>query len=167
MREVLGKLVSAWALIGGVILIAIVLVTAVNVSAFTLDRLARLVGATVSGLPGYEDFVRLAISVAGLMFFPYCQWRHGHVTVDLFARALPVSVQKALDVLWLACTAGVAAFLAWYMVAGMHEAREDRTVSPVLGWAEWPFYAPGIVSVALWGLVALYQIFGGAHDGRA
>ena len=32
-------------------------------------------------------------------------------------------------------------------------------VSPVLGWPEWPFYLPGIVSLALWALVALSQIF--------
>ena len=165
MRQILEKTAATWALVGGVILLAIVLVTAFNVSAFTLDRLARFFGTTVSGLPGYEDFVRLAISVAGLMFFPYCQLRRGHVTVDLFSRSFPLPMQKALDVLWLACMAGVAAFLAWYMVGGMNEAREDRTVSAVLGWPEWPFYAPGIVSVALWALIAAYQIFGETRDG--
>lgn len=158
MQKSIENVVAAWALVGGVILVAIVLVTAVNVSAFTLDRVARLLGTTVSGLPGYEDFVRLAISVAALMFFPYCQLRHGHVTVDLFARALPLSWRSALDTLWLALTAAVAAFLSLYMAMGMVEAREDRTVSAVLGWPEWPFYAPGIVSVALWGVVAALQI---------
>jgi TRAP-type C4-dicarboxylate transport system permease small subunit len=158
-------LVAVWALIGGAVLLAMVLVTAANVSAFTLDRLARLGGSTVSGLTGYEDFVRLAISVVGLMFFPYCQLRHGHVSVDLFARGLPCAAQRALDGFWLLCTAVIAGFLAWYMVGGMVEARQDRTVSPVLGWPEWPFYAPGIVSLALWGLVAAHQIFGVRRDG--
>lgn len=161
----LEKLVTAWALVGGVLLIAIVLVTSVNVSAFTLDRIARLFGGNVSGLPGYEDFVRLAISVAALMFFPYCQLRHGHVTVDLFARVFPPAIRRGLDVLWLVCTTVVAAFLAWYMAAGMEEAREDGTVSPVLGWPEWPFYAPGIVSVGLWGIVTAYQIVRARRDG--
>lgn len=158
MGEKLEKVVSGWALLGGLILIAIVVVTTVNVGAFTLDRVARLVGVNVSGLPGYEDFVRLAISAVALMFFPYCQLRYGHVNVDLFAKHFPHSVQRGLDVLWLLTTAVVALGLAWYMIEGMWETKGDNVVSPVLGWAEWPFYAPGIVSLVLWAGVAVYQL---------
>lgn len=158
MTKKLELVVSTWALLGGVMLIAIVLVTTVNVGAFTLDRMARLVGSNVSGLPGYEDFVRLAISAAALTFFPYCQLRHGHVNVDLFARQFPLSVQRALNILWLLTTALVALGLAWYMFHGMQETRGDNAVTPVLGWAEWPFYIPGIVSLVLWAMVAVSQI---------
>ena len=79
MRPLLDKVVVWWALLGGAILLAIVLVTVANVGAFTLDRLARPFGERVAGLPGYEDFVRLAVSCAGLMLFPYCQLRRGHI----------------------------------------------------------------------------------------
>ena len=158
MSEKLEPVVSAWALLGGAILIAIVLVTTFNVGAFTLDRVARLAGSNVSGLPGYEDFVRLGISAAALMLFPYCQLKRGHVNVDLFAQHFPQSVQRILDILWLLITALLALGLAWYMVQGLQEAKGDQVVSPVLGWPEWPFYAPGIVSLVLWALVALSQI---------
>ena len=40
-RTLLEKTAAGWALLGGVILIAIVLVTVTNVGAFTLDRAAR------------------------------------------------------------------------------------------------------------------------------
>ena len=160
MRERLAALVKLWALLGGLILIAIVIVTTLNVGAFSLDRVARLVGANVSGLPGYEDFVRLGISVAALSFFPYCQLQRGHVNVDLFAQHFSQSVQRALDIFWLLITALVAMGLAWYMVDGLLETKSDQVVSPVLGWPEWPFYAPGIVSLILWAAVALAQIGG-------
>ena len=114
MGEKLEQLISAWALLGGVLLIAIVLVTTLNVGAFTLDRAARLMGTTVAGLPGYEDFVRLAISAVGLMFFPYCQLRRGHVNVDLFAQHFPHVVQRILDALWLVVTAVMAVGLGLY-----------------------------------------------------
>ena len=158
MSAKLEPVVSIWALLGGVILIAIVLVTTLNVGAFTLDRVARWFGANVSGLPGYEDFVRLSISVAALMLFPYCQLKRGHVNVDLFAQHFPLSVQRVLDSLWLLITAVLALGLAWYMCLGLLEAKSDHVVSPVLGWPEWPFYAPGIISLVLWALVALSQI---------
>jgi len=160
MTNVLGRLAEVFALAGGLIVLLIVLVTTTNAGAFILDRIAGLFGADVSGLPGYEDFVRVAISCAALMFFPYCQARRGHVAVDLFLERFPRSVQRLFDRIWLVATALIAGFLAWWMVLGMLEKRDDSVITGVLGWSEWPFYAPGIAAVVLWGLVALSQIKG-------
>lgn len=163
MARALGRIAAIWAVLGGVVLVAIVGVTMTNVGAFALDRLARASGGSVGGLPGYEDFVQLAVSCAALAFFPWCQHRRGHVAVDLFAERLPAAVRGALDRLWPALIAVVAGFLAATMFLGMLESRADGTLTPVLGWPEWPFYAPGVASLALWGLVALAQ----ALDPRA
>ena len=134
--------------------------TTFNVGAFTLDRIAALFGTDVAGLPGYEDFVRLAISAAGLMFFPWCQWHRGHVAVDLFMERAPMIVQRRIDQIWLAATAAVALFLGYWMVFGLLENRSDAVVTGVLGWPEWPFYVPGIASLVLWAAIALAQLAG-------
>jgi len=147
-----------WAVAGGGLLLAIVLVTGVNVAAFALDRVAGLWGGAVAGLPGFEEFVSLAVGAAALMILPYCQLRRGHVVVDVFLAAAPAGVRRGLDAFWLACTALVAVFLAGWMVAGLLESRADRVVSRVLGWPEWPFYLPGAVSLALWAAVAAAQL---------
>ena len=165
MRSGLIKLVEFWALIGGLLLIAIVLVTTTNVTAFALDKAARLGGGSVSGLPGYEDFVSLAISVAALTFFPYCQLRKGHVAVDLFVAKAPVKFRRVLGLMWLCCAIVAALFLAYWMWVGMFESRSDASVTPVLGWHDWPFYAPGVISLILWASVAAMQIAEGDLDG--
>jgi TRAP-type C4-dicarboxylate transport system permease small subunit len=159
MSGIAERVSAAWAVAGGLVILAIMLVTSVNVGAFALDRLARLFGANVGALPGYEDFVRLAVSCAALMFFPYCQLRRGHVAVDLFVSLFPRVVKRALDRLWLAAIVALALFLAYWMCLGMLETRADRALSPVLGWPEWPFYLPGVISLLLWALVAAWQIF--------
>jgi TRAP-type C4-dicarboxylate transport system permease small subunit len=159
MTSILKWLATLWAYAGGICLLAIVLVTTANVGAFGLDRIAALWGADVSGLSGYEDFVRLTISVAALMFFPYCQSKRGHVKVDLFTDRAPRKVNRALDALWLLVTVVTAMFLAYWMWFGMLESRADGQLSRVLGWPEWPFYAPGIFSLLLWALVAVAQLF--------
>jgi TRAP-type C4-dicarboxylate transport system permease small subunit len=159
MSGIAERVSAAWAVAGGLVILAIMLVTSVNVGAFALDRLARLFGANVGALPGYEDFVRLAVSCAALMFFPYCQLRRGHVAVDLFVSLFPRVVKRALDRLWLAAIVALALFLAYWMCLGMLETRADRALSPVLGWPEWPFYLPGVISLILWALVAAWQIF--------
>jgi TRAP-type C4-dicarboxylate transport system permease small subunit len=112
----------------------------------------------MQGLPGYEDFVRLTVSCAALMFFPYCQLRRGHVTVDLFVSPLPSAVRAALDRIWLATMALLALFLGYWMIVGMIETMNDNVLSPILGWQQWPFFIPGIISLFLWALVAAAQI---------
>lgn len=165
MRSGLVKLVELWAFLGGLLLMVIVLVTTTNVIAFALDKLARLAGSTVSGLPGYEDFVGLAIGAAALTFFPYCQLRKGHVAVDLFVSKAPRRMRHALGYVWLLTAIATALFLAYWMWLGMFESRSDDAVSRVLGWPVWPFYAPGVVSLVLWAAVAAMQIRGGEVDG--
>lgn len=157
------RLASQWALLGGLLLLAIMIVTSVNIAAFGLDRIARLFGANVSALPGYEDFVRLAISCTALMFFPYCQVKRGHVVVDLFASSFPVWFVRLLDRTWLVAILGLALFLLYWMTAGMVETYRDSALSPILGWPEWPFYLPGILSLFLWAAVASAQAVRGEH----
>ena len=158
MRAALEKITVAWAVLGGLVLLSIVAVTVTNVGAFALDRLTRTWGGTVSGLPGYEDYVRLAVAAAIPMFLPYCQVQRGHLSVDLFLKKAPAGFNRFIDRLSLVLMAGVALFLAYWMVLGMHETREDGALSRVLGWQEWPFYIPGIASLILWAIVALSQL---------
>lgn len=163
MTALLWRTSDIFALLGGWILLLIVGVTVTNTGAFVLDRLLALLEIGVGGLPGYEDFVQLAISCAVLMFFPYCQTQRGHVSVELFLERFPVSVQTMMDRLWLLLTTSIALFLTYWMIFGLLEARSDGTVSAVLGWTVWPFYLPGILSMLLWAFVAFAQLLGKHH----
>ena len=157
MRAYLEKIAAWWALVGGAILFLIAAVTVTNTGAFLLDRLARIGGGAVSGLPGYEDFVRLAVSAAALMMLPYCQHQRGHVVVDLLAGRMPARLRSALDRISGAAVAALALFLTYWMWLGMAETRDDHALSRVLGWPEWPFYLPGILSLVLWAVIAAVQ----------
>jgi TRAP-type C4-dicarboxylate transport system permease small subunit len=154
VRDRLERVVTWWALLGGVGLLLIVGATAFNVGAFAADRVARIFGASVGAFPGYEDFVRLVVSAAVLMLFPYCQLQRGHVAVDLLVERMPQPVQRAVDAISLIGMTLLVLFLLYWMVIGMIETRADHAVSRVLGWPEWPFYLPGLASLALWALVA-------------
>lgn len=154
MPRRLERLVLGWALLGGVGLLLIVGMTALNVAAFALDKVARPLGGSVGAFSGYEDFVRLVISAAAPMLFPYCQLRRGHVAVDLFVERLPAAVQRAVDAISLIGTTLLVGFLLYWMWIGMLETRADGAVSRVLGWPEWLFYLPGLMSLVLWTSVA-------------
>lgn len=154
MRRTFERLVALWALGGGAILLAVVAATALNVGGFALDSLARRFGGTVAGLTGYEDFVALATGAAAPMLLPWCQLRGGHVAVDAFAHLMPGWFLRTVDLLSLAAMAALALFLFHWMIFGMLETRADAIVAGVLGWPEWPFYLPGLVSLPLWAAAA-------------
>ncbi len=155
----LATIISLWTLCAGFILLVIMLVTAANAVVFGFDKVLEPFGYYIHGLSGYEDFVRLGISSAALMFFPYCQWRKGHISVDLFSAFLPPSVRQALDRFWLLTLSALALFLFYWMALGMLETYHDHALSPVLGWPEWPFYLPGLVSLLLWAAAAMAQFW--------
>lgn len=157
MARTVHRLTALWALLGGGGLLAIMLVTTTNVAAFLLDAIGGQFGVDVPALSGYEDFVRVVIAPSVLAFLPYCQLQRGHVAVDLFVERLPRAVQRAMDRLFALLMAALALFLLYFMTLGMLETRADRIVTPVIGWPEWPFYGPGLVSLALWAVVALMQ----------
>jgi TRAP-type C4-dicarboxylate transport system permease small subunit len=163
----LGQLASIWAIIGGLVIFLIVLVTTTNVGLFALNRLVRSFGGSVAGLPGYEDFVSLAVGAAALMFFPICEWRRGHIAVDVFTEKLPRWFQNGLDRAWSAVTCLLALFLSYWMTVGMLETHDDGALSPVLGWPIWPFYVPGIFSLLIWAVVAALQAAGKVSRGAA
>ncbi|MZR32515.1 TRAP transporter small permease [Sneathiella litorea] len=158
MPKKLDWIISGWALLAGILTFLIVLATTVNTAAFGADKIARMFGENVSGLSGYEDFVRLVISAAALMFFPYCQRQKGHVAVDLFAEQFSIQTQDVIESITLILTIIIALFLAYWMTLGMISAYEDFASSPILGWPNWPFYIPGVVSLLLWALVAAMQL---------
>ena len=67
---------AAWlGLLGGVLLIVITLLTVVSV-----------VGRSLLGAPVEGDFelVSAGCAIAVFAFLPWCQYRRGHVTVDVF-----------------------------------------------------------------------------------
>lgn len=158
MQQKLQKVVTGWALLAGFLTLLIVLITTINTVAFSADKVARLFDANVAGLPGYEDFVRLLISAVALMFLPYCQLQKGHVAVDLFAEMLSARNQKFLERVSFILTILIALFLTYWMFQGMISAFSDFASSPILGWPNWPFYVPGILSLLLWAMVSFAQL---------
>ena len=148
------------AMLGGIILFAIVTVTTVNSAGFALDKIARLWGGSVSGLPGFEDIVTLLVAPAIILFFPYCQLRMGHVAVEFFTARLPQAARRTMDRTWAAGMGLTALFLLYWLPLAMLDNRADGAVSRVLGWTEWPFFIPGFFALALWAAICFAQVAG-------
>ncbi|QFU09216.1 Tripartite ATP-independent periplasmic transporters, DctQ component [Rhodobacteraceae bacterium THAF1] len=164
LRISLERIIRAWALLGGLVLLVIVGLTAVNAAGFTADAVAGALGGNVSGLPGYEDAVTLFVGVAALAMFPYCQMVGGHAAVDVFMSRAPGWANRSVALLSGLLIAAFAIWLAWMLSLGTLETRSDATETAVLGWPVWIFMPTAVVSCVLWALATLLQTFG-APDG--
>ena len=156
----LERLAAAFAIAGGTILLAIAAVTGLNVLLYLADALAP---GRLGIVKGYEDLVRLWVSAAVPLLFPWCELRRGHVAVDLLAERLPERIRRVLDRTAVALSFALALFLGFWMVQGLLETRADGRIAGVLGWPEWPFYLPGLAALALWAAVAGARLLQGSR----
>lgn len=152
------KIITYWALLGGIALMLAVLVTVINALGFSANVLVRNFGINVSGLPGYEDMVTLFIGFAALAMMPYCQLKNGHIAVDVVMKSAPRAMQWFSHIASSLLMAGVALFFAFMLSQGVEQARGDGTVTAVLGWPVWAFMLPGVMSCLLWFAASLIQL---------
>lgn len=134
------RLVEAWALLGGLLLFVIALMTSWSAAA------GWLFGRP---LPGDVELVEMLTAISVFMFLPYCQLTGANVTADLFtARASPRVVA------WLTLIGAVVALafsllLLWRMTEGFFDYRKYVETTTILKIPIWAAYLPALASLAL------------------
>lgn len=111
-----------------------------------------------SQVKGDFEIVALASGIAILLFLPYCQAMHAHVTVDVFTVWLPRTVLRRIDALWSLALAVAAAALALRLSAGLDEAWRRNDVTMMLHLPLSAAYAAGVIGVGATSLLALLDV---------
>jgi TRAP-type C4-dicarboxylate transport system permease small subunit len=147
VTRVLDGLARGVALAGGVILVAL-----------TLMSVASVAGRALLGTPVPGDFelVQIGCGAAIAAFLPYCQLRRGNIIVDFFTARAGRRVQGALDTFGALLLALVMAVLAWRTAVGMVAVRAGGEVSMIVGFPIWIGYAAIVPSLALATVAALF-----------
>ena len=136
------------ALVGGLLLVGIMLMTCASVIGRNL--LERT-------LVGDFEATGLACGVAIAMFMPWCQLRRGHILVDFFTARASLSTVAWLDrcgaLLLALCLAG----LAWRSTAGGLNAYANFSTSMLLSVPHWWVYAGMVPPLVLTALIGVFQ----------
>lgn len=142
------RVIRAWALMGGALLLAVVLMNVVSV----------IGGVVWVPFPGDFEMTEVGVAVAAFCFLPYCQLTDSNVTADIFtARAS----RRWVAIFRLA--ASVVAFffaglLLWTMWGGMENQREYGYVTTILQFPIWTAFVPILISLALLIVAAVISI---------
>jgi TRAP-type C4-dicarboxylate transport system permease small subunit len=150
--KILQKLAKLCAILAGLLLIFITLMTVVSV----VGR--DTIGKTITG-----DF-ELSGAAAGAaiaLFMPWCQFKRGNIMVDFFTSKASPSVQTLMDRLGALLLAGVMALMAWRTTLGGLNAWTTQSGTMMLGFPEWIVYSTMVPPLALTVAIALHQtVFG-------
>ncbi|KZD04268.1 TRAP transporter small permease [Oceanibaculum pacificum] len=145
--RLLERLTAAGAVFGGLVLVALTVMT-----------LASVLGRALFALPvpGDYELVELGVATAVFAFLPYCQMRGGHVAVDIFTAKAPLAVRGALDRIGGLLLAGIAVLLCWRLWLGGLDYRQYGETSMILALPVWWGYVPATFFCALLAATALY-----------
>jgi TRAP-type C4-dicarboxylate transport system permease small subunit len=152
--KVLETLAKACAVMAGVLLTAITLMTC-----------ASLIGRNTTGWTIVGDF-ELSGSAAGAaiaLFLPWCQVRRGNIIVDFFTARASEATNARLDRLGAGLLGLGMGLLAWRTSIGGLNAWNSGAGSMMLGFPEWIVYlfmVPPIVLTAVIGFVQAFAGFG-------
>lgn len=133
------RAITAWAILGGVFVLAVVAINVLNV-----------VGG-IFGRPFAGDFelTQMGIAVAAFAFLPYCQLTGQNVTADIFtSRAGPRTV-AVLTLLGSVVALLFALLLLRQVYLGMGSQREYGYTTAILLAPIWWAYVPAVMSLAL------------------
>jgi TRAP-type C4-dicarboxylate transport system permease small subunit len=150
--KILQLLAKLCAILAGLLLIFITLMTVVSV----VGR--DTIGKTIVG-----DF-ELSGAAAGAaiaLFMPWCQYQRGHIMVDFFTTNASSAAQNTMDRFGALVLAGVMMLMTWRTTLGGINAWNTQSGTMMLGFPEWVVYVAMVPPLALAALIALHQtVFG-------
>lgn len=134
------RLCEIWALVGGLVLLAVVLVNAYSICA---DIIAN------KPFPGDFEITEVGVAIAVFCFLPYCQITGSNVSADIFT-----SNAGTLQITLMSLFAGLIAvafssLLLWRMSEGLASYLEYEEVTGILSFPLWIGFIPCLFSLCL------------------
>ena len=135
-----GRVIEGWALLGGVVLLFIALMT--TWSAFTGWVFSK-------PLPGDFELTEVLVAISVFSMLPYCQQTDANVTADIFTAGAGPRAVAGFRLFSQLVSLGVAAVLTWRVWAGMLDYRQFVETTAILKIPIWWAYVPAVASLVL------------------
>jgi len=149
------RIITAWALFGGLVLVGVVAVNAYSIIA----------GATINKpFPGDFELTEMGAAIAAFCFLPYCQLTGANVSADIFTyKAGP----RAVAVMSLIAAVAALLFsmlLIWRMGHGLSDYIEYSEITGILSIPIWWAFIPVLISLVLLFFASVITLFEAASN---
>ncbi|WP_299599813.1 TRAP transporter small permease [uncultured Tateyamaria sp.] len=169
MHEVVKWLSRMSAVIGGIVLLVLILLTTLSIIGRELSKLGHsmadgwmvslgewLVATGVDEINGTYELTEAGVAFAIFAFFPVCQFYSNHATVDVFTSAMPRRPLGWLRAFWEVVLAAVIVFIALRLYEGMLRYLGNGETTLFLQFPVWWAYAASVGAAAIASLTAVY-----------
>ena len=170
MQQFMNKLARFMAILGGIILTLLVLLTCVSVLGRSLNTLFHsgfaqavlgdfaqtVLDTGIGPVLGDFEIVEAGIAFAIFAFIPLCQITGGHASVDIFTSALPVKANRFIQMIVEILFAAVLILIAWRLYEGMQSKMRYNETTFLLQFPIWWAYAASFASACVAAFVSVY-----------
>mgnify|MGYP002738836005 CR=1 FL=1 len=138
----LRRLCNAFALLGGIVMLALIAMSLVS-----------LVGRKLFSAPilGDLEMLEMSVAVAVSLFLPLCELRDNHIRVDLLEVLLPGFINRLLLTIGHLLLAAVALFICWrgtLLAIGSYNYTDTSTMLAIPLWIPQGLMIPGFALLA-------------------
>ena len=151
--RIVEKIARLMALAGGLVLVAITVITCVSI----VGR--ALIFAGLGPLPGDFELVEAGVGFAVFAFLPWCQINRGHASVDIFTNFLPESVNRWIDLVAEIVMAIAVFVIAIQLSKGMMDKMSYNETTFILQFPIWWAYALSLAAAVAACIVSVWMVF--------
>jgi TRAP-type C4-dicarboxylate transport system permease small subunit len=142
--------IAKWlAILGGVILSGMAVLTAVSVTGRS---------ALSAPVPGDFELVAIGTGLAVFAFLPWCQLMRGNVLVDFFMAKTPVRARVSADIVGGVLYLLIATLLTWRLIFGGIDMYQYSEVTMTINFPRWTTFPISVVLLAFLVIVIAYTV---------
>lgn len=170
MRRLIYFLARFTAVIGGLVLMALVLMTTASIIGRTVNKMLHspffqekltglsqgLIDMGIGEINGNYELLEAGVAFAIFSFLPICQYYGAHATVDVFTSFLPARVNRWIMAVWEVVLAAVIVLIIWRLYEGMQRYLGNGETTLFLQFPVWWAYAASFASGVIASVVSVY-----------
>lgn len=170
MHRFMNGLARAMAVLGGLVLTALIILICVSVLGRALNTMLHsgpvvavlgefaqtLLDTGIGPILGDFELVEAGVAFAIFAFIPFCQITGGHATVDIFTAGLSVKANRLIQMVVDIAFAAVLVLIAVQLYEGMLSKLQYRETTFLLQFPVWWSYAASLVGAAVAAVIGVY-----------
>lgn len=170
MHEAIRRLARFTALIGGLVLVGLILITTLSIvgraanswlnsetAEGVLGTFAQtLLGFGIGEVKGSYELLEAGVAFAIFSFFPVCQLYGGHATVDVFTARFPKRLNRAISAFWEVALAAALILISIQLFGGVQRYYGNGETTLFLQFPVWWAYAASFAASVVTCIVAVY-----------
>lgn len=160
--DIVGKWVLWLALLGGLILVTLALMTIVSVAGRSASSAFGLLGP----VRGDFELVVMGTAIAVFAFLPYAQYHRGHVAVEVATQWASPRAKAFLAMIANVLMSAAAFLIAWRLHAGLLDKIDNGEISFIVGIPTWWAYAGCAVGAWTMVVASLYTVWRSLNEWR-